>query len=212
MHKQSRISSSRKYGFSLVELMVVLSIISIVAGLAIPKFKTFQARTKQTEAKVHLKFIHTLQSAYFSENDSYSPPEANTTSYNAGGKYFDNLNGDPVTSCNVISSNYLGFKFTDCTKIRYNYFIRVLNDGNQWIAGASSARITYIDESQSFNKDILGVLELAGNTIANNSVFPGCEIHDNWLNSEKNELQNVGDLISDEDDELELKNALNSCY
>jgi len=58
-------------GFSLVELMVVVAIIGILAALAVPKFSTFQAKAKQSEAKSNLSHIYTLEMSYFGDNDSY---------------------------------------------------------------------------------------------------------------------------------------------
>ncbi|MCA9473615.1 MAG: prepilin-type N-terminal cleavage/methylation domain-containing protein [Nitrospira sp.] len=58
-------------GFSLTELMIVVAIIGILATIAIPKFMTYQAKAKQTEAKNNLVAIHTGQIAYFAENNGY---------------------------------------------------------------------------------------------------------------------------------------------
>ena len=58
-------------GFSLTELMIVVAIIGILATIAIPKFMTYQAKAKQTEAKNNLVAIHTGEIAYFAENNGY---------------------------------------------------------------------------------------------------------------------------------------------
>ncbi|GJL52512.1 type IV pilin protein [Candidatus Nitrospira salsa] len=60
-----------KRGFSLTELMIVVAIIGILATIAIPKFMTYQAKAKQTEAKNNLVAIHTGEIAYFAENNGY---------------------------------------------------------------------------------------------------------------------------------------------
>jgi len=60
-----------QHGFSLTELMIVVAIIGILAAIAIPKFMSFQARAKQSEAKANLVHIHTAEMAYFAEYNGY---------------------------------------------------------------------------------------------------------------------------------------------
>ena len=45
----------------------------ILAGIAIPNFLKFQARSKQTECKVNLKALYAAQQAYFDEKKAYAP-------------------------------------------------------------------------------------------------------------------------------------------
>ncbi len=58
-------------GFSLVELMIVVAIIGVLAALAVPKFQSFQAKAKQSEAKSNLSHIYTLEQSYFGDQDKY---------------------------------------------------------------------------------------------------------------------------------------------
>jgi type IV pilus assembly protein PilE len=59
-------------GFSLTELLVVIVVIGILILLALPKFSAVVSRAKETEAKIMLKHLHTLEQSYFYENDSYT--------------------------------------------------------------------------------------------------------------------------------------------
>lgn len=63
---------NQQKGFSLTELMIVVAIIGILATIAIPKFMSYQAKAKQTEAKNNLVAIHTGEIAYFAENNGYT--------------------------------------------------------------------------------------------------------------------------------------------
>jgi type IV pilus assembly protein PilA len=62
-------------GFTLIELMIVVAIIGILTAIALPNFLTYQAKSRQAEAKVGLSAIFTSAVAYRSESpyQSYAP-------------------------------------------------------------------------------------------------------------------------------------------
>ncbi|NIM99712.1 MAG: prepilin-type N-terminal cleavage/methylation domain-containing protein [candidate division Zixibacteria bacterium] len=65
-------------GFTLIELMIVVVIIAILAAMAIPRFMRASVRAKQTEARLILKQIYTMQRAYRQEKDGYFPSDGST--------------------------------------------------------------------------------------------------------------------------------------
>ncbi len=65
------VSMKSQKGFSLVELMVVVSIIGILAAIAIPNFQRFTAKAKQSEAKAALAAIYSAERAFHSEWQMY---------------------------------------------------------------------------------------------------------------------------------------------
>lgn len=62
----------KKYGFSLIELMVVIAIIAFFSMIAIPNFNQFLAKAKRTEAYMNLHALYAAEKAYWAEHGTYS--------------------------------------------------------------------------------------------------------------------------------------------
>jgi len=65
-------SGSRQDGFTLVELMVAVSIVGIGAAIAIPNYQKYTARSRQTEAKIQLSSVFVAEKAYSTEAGAYT--------------------------------------------------------------------------------------------------------------------------------------------
>lgn len=59
-------------GFTLVELMVVVAIIGILSAIAVPNFKKYQAKSKQSEAKIQLASLYNTEVGSNADWDTYA--------------------------------------------------------------------------------------------------------------------------------------------
>ncbi len=62
----------KRKGFTLIELMIAVTIISILAVIAIPNFIKFQCRGKQSEAGTNLGGLFTAEKSFYAEYNSYT--------------------------------------------------------------------------------------------------------------------------------------------
>lgn len=59
-------------GFTLVELMVVVAIIGILSSVAVPNFKKYQAKAKQSEAKIQLAALYSAEISTSADYNTYA--------------------------------------------------------------------------------------------------------------------------------------------
>jgi prepilin-type N-terminal cleavage/methylation domain-containing protein len=96
-------------GFTLIELMIVVVIIGILAALAVPRFDAATQASKQQEASLLLKQVHTLQEAHFDRYGSYAATMDELRPFGwapPSKKYFDtpavNAGGGPGSTSYIV--------------------------------------------------------------------------------------------------------------
>lgn len=86
----------RDHGFSLLELMIVVAILSIIASIAYPSYMGAVSRTNRSAAKSALLEVANRQEQFFAENKRYA---ANLSDLGySGSSFMIDARGMPVTA------------------------------------------------------------------------------------------------------------------
>ena len=136
-------------GFSLLELLIVVAVISIVAALSIPNFLNSRQAAHNASAFSSLRLIHSAQIAYRSRFNQYG----NLTDLKNAGTLTDPLitggqrsNYTFVINPATLSADYYEVTATPSVAPWHYYYIDasgVIRSENGRVADASSAPINY---------------------------------------------------------------------
>lgn len=63
--------ATQQSGFTLIELMIVVAIIGILVAIAAPNFSKYQAKARQSEAKLALGAIYAGEKSFYAEYAAY---------------------------------------------------------------------------------------------------------------------------------------------
>jgi len=94
----------RLRGFTLIELMVVVVIIAILAGVAYPNYVSHARKTKRGEAKARLLHIAQLEERYFTENNTYTTDIAPLLGFASGATIYSSDTNDSASGYQITAA------------------------------------------------------------------------------------------------------------
>ena len=107
----------QRRGFSLIELLIVISIILIIITIAVPKFQHAQMLTRETAAIQAIRAIHTAQVEYYSQYGKYA---ASLTELGPPASGAPSAAAADVIGNDVAGGEKQGYKYTlTCTQGGY---------------------------------------------------------------------------------------------
>jgi type IV pilus assembly protein PilE len=151
--KEEVMSATKKYqtgklsaeGFSLIELMVVIAVIGILAGIAYPNYTDYIYKSHRANAQSELLQLASVQEKIFLNANSYTPTLVGL--YNGTG-----AGGLGATVAR-----------TDGGTGRYDLGLTVTPAGCDGVATACTAFTLIATPRAGQNKDAFGTMSLAGN-------------------------------------------------
>jgi len=122
-----RKNNLKKKGFTLIELMVVISILLVLLGFMIPKFSAYQDKARSIKAKNTAKQIQTAAMASYGENNGAFDDEKVKTTISQ----LTEVSASDITSTSLPGS--------DGQSVQVNYN----SDGKKYTININAATNTY---------------------------------------------------------------------
>ena len=135
----------RQRGFSLIELLIVVSIILILITIAVPKFTHAQMYTRETAAIQAIKAIHTAEVQYQSQYGRYA---ASLTELGPPASGAPNTSAADLIGNDLANGEKQGYKFT-VAPVPGGYVV----NANPVAYGSSGSRSFYSDQSMTIREN-----------------------------------------------------------
>ncbi|MDD5449473.1 MAG: type II secretion system protein [Candidatus Omnitrophica bacterium] len=122
-------------GFTIIELLIVIAVIAILVGIALPRFRGMQEEGKIAQAKGELRTLQTgLESYYIHNNNTYPAALSSLTSATP------NIIGAALPTDPFNGSNNYGYATDGASPVKY-YVIYSVGSGGNGSAAVSTAGV-----------------------------------------------------------------------
>jgi len=100
-------------GFTIIELLVVVAIIGVLAGIAAVNLRESQKQARDARRKADLNTILAALTLYYNDNNTFSLAGCNCGYNNEGRGFFDDLYGGTSIANYLVLQKYLSSIVTD---------------------------------------------------------------------------------------------------
>ena len=177
-------------GFILVELMIVVAIIGILASIAIPNYQKYQAKARQTEAKIALAALFSSEKSYAVESGTFSQclEDIGFGTTGAAKYYAVGFNAAITTGCGQAGTLSCALYFTGSSNRACN------------ISGGSHEGIAFNATAKTNSVAVLAIRSNINDTSMNASTFTAgaagnisssSNKYDKWTINQDNILTNI---------------------
>jgi type IV pilus assembly protein PilA len=130
---------TRRLGFSLIELLIVIAIILIIITIAVPKYNSVQRFTRETAAIKAIQTIHQMQVQYQSQYGRFATSLAE-------------LGPPPSGAATPAAADLIGRDLSEGEKQGYKFVVTGVQGGytinaNPVSFGSSGSRTFYSDQT-----------------------------------------------------------------
>ncbi len=84
--------NKKQYGFTLVEVLITVAIISILAAIALPNYDRYISKSNRVDATTEIMKLAAAQERYYLQNNTYAT-EAQLAGFITGGTTLETQNG-----------------------------------------------------------------------------------------------------------------------
>ena len=158
----------KKRGFTIIELVVVLSILAILSGVLVPRMKNYMRAEKDAKRLADIKRIRNAVEQYHMDRGEYPAPNPNS---NFGGW---EVSSDGTFLRELVDTGYLDESLTDpVNDSTYHYRYFVYEAGSYSCQGGSKYYVLGVRnfESSDFAKRNKGFFKCAGRNWGNEFAY-----------------------------------------